>query len=143
MARKTGDSCMFCGASPCECGKPKKPAVVAKKPPTTKPVTITPVPTTPSVPTVDPTPTTSPLESTGARKNLLSGRKRAFDEGYREHSDAVIALMQSFQLDPRDIARNRHMIDLPDWKIEAHIWKGRNARERDRRRTERHRETGA
>lgn len=127
MATKGGDDCLLCSPDPCECNKrsarkstgaPAKPKAVALPP--RKPVG---APVTSTVPVVEPEP------QPRARFNPSSVRNIRSEEDLM-HRRAITVLVNAGLIDVDYLDAHRREIDLPDWQIDALIWKHQNGRER-------------
>jgi hypothetical protein len=144
MARVAAEDCMFCGtvhAGQCG-GKPKPPKVkrVVKATPssTEVPSSVAPPPTVEAVgkvgsseggATSEPAPAPSPTER--ARPNLSTVSRVREDAVF---GPAITLFAERDMLGHEDLTRFRPIIELPDYRIDAMIWKQVNNESVQRRR---------
>lgn len=106
MPKNTADSCMFCGANPCECNKPAKKAAV----PRVKQVKPVIQKLTPSV-VARPT------------KPALQAVARVRDQEKAELGRAITVFADLDMLHRDELEKHRDIIDLPRDRIDAMIWR--------------------
>lgn len=132
MARNKVDECMFCGFAPCACNKPAKPVATTKevKAPQPKAPRAN-LPTTHN-PGISPSPVAPPirevrqagvpgLPAASAPKTLHVKQYRSTEEEQWRRAITLIATVLG--LSEADLVKHRDSLDLPDWKIEALIWR--------------------
>lgn len=119
MARDTVNACMFCGSNPCACtAKPKKTA------PRVERVRKTPA----SAPETGEVGSASPAVSrqTNHTRPNLANLQRVRDPSLEAEAAAITLFAEADMLHHTSLAELRDRIRLPDYKIDAMIWRQRN-----------------
>lgn len=125
MARNRIDECMFCERIPCQCGRPARPDKSSRAGstktdrPTRSPSRNDAEPSRPPVKIPRAATATDYRPVVAAR--TIPVVRQVISEDDLELRRALTVLAEIISAE--DLEANRHMIDLPSWKVDALIWK--------------------